>query len=304
MSWRNCCLIFFCVAVQLAGVGAAPPDSAIQRAAYWSHLGYNFDPTYMTAYSMDHKVVDIQRAAYWKAQGYDFNPQYMTAYSMDHKVVDIQRAAYWKTQGYNFDPTYTTAYSMDRKVQDIQRAAVSGSATASVNSTATTAPSFQSRASTPPSAGGTFPVSRSGSGVSSATSTTSSSGSGTSQQAGTWYQAPAGQAYLPPSVPGSTGGSQTTTSSSRYYDPTFRPAVGEHYVNSYVRSDGTYVSGHYQTNADGSFWNNWSSSGNVNPHTGKVGTKLPGGSGTGGGTEVRGYFKSNGTYVSPHSRSK
>jgi len=30
--------------------------------------------------------------------------------------------------------------------------------------------------------------------------------------------------------------------------------------------------GHY---ADGSFWNNWSSKGNVNPYTGKKGYKTP-----------------------------
>jgi hypothetical protein len=69
--------------------------------------------------------------------------------------------------------------------------------------------------------------------------------------------------------------SEAATSKTRYYDPTFRPAVGEHYVNGYYRSNGTYVSGHYRTNPDKSFWNNYSSRGNVNPHTGKVGTKRP-----------------------------
>jgi hypothetical protein len=61
--------------------------------------------------------------------------------------------------------------------------------------------------------------------------------------------------------------------SGSYYDPSYRPPVGEHYVNGYVRKDGTYVSGHYQTNPDKSFWNNYSSKGNVNPHTGKVGSR-------------------------------
>jgi hypothetical protein len=61
----------------------------------------------------------------------------------------------------------------------------------------------------------------------------------------------------------------------RYYDPSYRPPVGEHYVPGYYRKDGTYVSGHYQTNPDKSFWNNYSSFGNINPHTGKIGTKLP-----------------------------
>jgi hypothetical protein len=63
--------------------------------------------------------------------------------------------------------------------------------------------------------------------------------------------------------------------SGGYYDPSYRPAVGEHYVEGYFRRDGTYVRGHYRTNPDGSFWNNWSSQGNVNPQTGKVGSKRP-----------------------------
>jgi hypothetical protein len=66
-----------------------------------------------------------------------------------------------------------------------------------------------------------------------------------------------------------------STDYSRYYDPTYRPAVGEHYVNGYFRLDGTYVHGHYRTNPDNSFYNNWSTKGNVNPYTGKVGTKEP-----------------------------
>lgn len=58
-----------------------------------------------------------------------------------------------------------------------------------------------------------------------------------------------------------------------YNDPNYRPPVGYHYVNGYFRSTGTYVSGHYRTNRDNSFWNNYSSEGNVNPYTGKVGTR-------------------------------
>jgi chromosome segregation ATPase len=65
------------------------------------------------------------------------------------------------------------------------------------------------------------------------------------------------------------------SSSSRYYDPTYRPPVGSHYVKGHTRRDGTYVRGHRRTNPDGSFYNNWSSSGNVNPNSGIVGTKRP-----------------------------
>jgi len=93
-----------------------------ERAAYWKARGYNFDPQYMTAYSMDRKVKDIERAKYWKQKGYNFDPDYMTAYSMDRKVKDIERAKYWKQKGYDFDPDFMTAYSMDRKVKDIKRA--------------------------------------------------------------------------------------------------------------------------------------------------------------------------------------
>jgi hypothetical protein len=42
-----------------------------------------------------------------------------------------------------------------------------------------------------------------------------------------------------------------------------------------MRMDGTFVSGHYRTNRDDSFWNNYSSHGNINPHTGRTGYKLP-----------------------------
>jgi hypothetical protein len=50
-------------------------------------------------------------------------------------------------------------------------------------------------------------------------------------------------------------------------------AQGYHYVRSHVRSNGSYVPGHYQTNPDGNFHNNWSTRGNVNPFTGDFGTR-------------------------------
>lgn len=45
------------------------------------------------------------------------------------------------------------------------------------------------------------------------------------------------------------------------------------YVRPYVRRDGAYVTGHYRSYADGNFWNNWSTRGNVNPYTGSWGTR-------------------------------
>ena len=55
-------------------------------------------------------------------------------------------------------------------------------------------------------------------------------------------------------------------------------------VNGYYRSNGTYVAPHYRSAPDGNFYNNWSTYGNVNPYTGKEGTKTEPSSGTGIGT--------------------
>ena len=44
------------------------------------------------------------------------------------------------------------------------------------------------------------------------------------------------------------------------------------YVQGYTKSNGTYVQGHYRTTPDYTINNNWSTVGNVNPHTGKAGT--------------------------------
>lgn len=46
-------------------------------------------------------------------------------------------------------------------------------------------------------------------------------------------------------------------------------------VRGYYRSNGTYVAPHYRSTPDSSVWNNWSTVGNVNPYTGKEGTKNP-----------------------------
>lgn len=81
--------------------------------------------------------------------------------------------------------------------------------------------------------------------------------------------------YSASSAPLYTRSRSTPGYYSRYYDYNYRPPVGEHYVRSYTRRDGTFVSGHYRTNRDDSFWNNYSSFGNINPHTGRTGYKLP-----------------------------
>lgn len=44
-------------------------------------------------------------------------------------------------------------------------------------------------------------------------------------------------------------------------------------VRGHFRSSGSYVAPHYRSNPDGNFYNNWSTSGNVNPYTGSFGTR-------------------------------
>jgi len=50
---------------------------------------------------------------------------------------------------------------------------------------------------------------------------------------------------------------------------------GFHYVRPYTTTRGTYVAPHYQTNSNGTRLDNWSTRGNVNPFTGRPGTKNP-----------------------------
>ncbi len=45
------------------------------------------------------------------------------------------------------------------------------------------------------------------------------------------------------------------------------------FVRGYFRSGGTYVQPHYRSDPDGNFYNNWSTYPNVNPYTGRVGTR-------------------------------
>ncbi len=56
---------------------------------------------------------------------------------------------------------------------------------------------------------------------------------------------------------------------------TFSMAVADTYVRGYYRKDGTYVRPHYRSSPDSSYNNNWSVKPNVNPYTGKSGTRNP-----------------------------
>ena len=53
--------------------------------------------------------------------------------------------------------------------------------------------------------------------------------------------------------------------------------LADTWVNGYYKSNGTYVQGHYRSSPDSYKNNNWSTSGNSNPYTGKSGTRTYGG---------------------------
>jgi Bacterial SH3 domain len=74
------------------------------------------------------------------------------------------------------------------------------------------------------------------------------------------------------------GGSHSSGSSSSHSS-----SGGTVHVRGYYRKDGTYVAPHERSAPDGDFNNNWSTKGNVNPYTGREGTRVtpPNSSGAG-----------------------
>jgi hypothetical protein len=52
-------------------------------------------------------------------------------------------------------------------------------------------------------------------------------------------------------------------------------ALADQYVDGYMRSDGTYVQGHYRSSPDSSHNNNYSTRGNANPYSGQRGSQSP-----------------------------
>lgn len=61
----------------------------------------------------------------------------------------------------------------------------------------------------------------------------------------------------------------------------FSTADADTYVYGYMKPNGTYVSGHYRSSPDTTTDNNWSTRGNMNPHTGRIGTRDPYGGNSG-----------------------
>lgn len=77
---------------------------------------------------------------------------------------------------------------------------------------------------------------------------------------------------------------------------TFTAVYSQVRVKGYYKKDGTYVQSHVRSNPDGYVYNNWSTKGNINPYTGKEGTKN-GYTGTGS----QGYNAYYSTYSSSNS---
>lgn len=47
------------------------------------------------------------------------------------------------------------------------------------------------------------------------------------------------------------------------------------YVHGYYRQNGTYVQPSHRSSPNSTMYDNWSTKGNINPYTGKAGTKNP-----------------------------
>ena len=74
---------------------------------------------------------------------------------------------------------------------------------------------------------------------------------------------------------GGHGGGGHSGSHSSYHASATRGATASHSVRAYTTRKGTYVAAHRSTNPDRTKANNWSTRGNINPYTGKPGTKNP-----------------------------
>jgi len=70
-------------------------------------------------------------------------------------------------------------------------------------------------------------------------------------------------------------GSSGSRSSSKSYSTKSYSKSGTTSVRGYYRKNGTYVKPHKRTSPNKTKMDNWSTKGNVNPYTGKAGTKNP-----------------------------
>ena len=69
------------------------------------------------------------------------------------------------------------------------------------------------------------------------------------------------------------GGGHSSGGHSPYSSSHGSGLGGSHSISGYTKSNGTYVAPSHATNPNGTKADNWSTKGNVNPYTGKPGTK-------------------------------
>lgn len=81
-----------------------------------------------------------------------------------------------------------------------------------------------------------------------------------------------GAMSVPAFARGGGGGHSSGGHSSSHSYSSGSPG-GSHSTSGYIKSNGTYVAPSHATNPNSSKADNWSTKGNVNPYTGKAGTK-------------------------------
>lgn len=62
---------------------------------------------------------------------------------------------------------------------------------------------------------------------------------------------------------------------SKSYSKTYKNYKKQTYVKGYYKKNGTFVKPHYRTTPNKNKLDNWSTKGNINPYTGKLGTVNP-----------------------------
>ncbi len=68
------------------------------------------------------------------------------------------------------------------------------------------------------------------------------------------------------------GGGHSSSSPSSSFS---QPSGSSHSISGYTKSNGTYGAPSHATNPNATKADNWTTKGNINPHTGKPGTKSP-----------------------------
>lgn len=83
-----------------------------------------------------------------------------------------------------------------------------------------------------------------------------------------------GAASAPAQAKGGGGGRSSGTHGSAH-SYSSGSSGGSHSTSGYTKSNGTYVAPSHAKNPNDTKSDNWSTKGNVNPYTGKEGTKSP-----------------------------